>query len=173
VTSGERRETYISTQQASPREKAWFSQANEDQGRACRPQVSTLKGSRSSVGVIGRIPRRVGFTPFRGGRAMRHGALTLRVSLDSAAGGVRAAFSTPKRIGTAVQRNQLRRRLRALLRSRADRLPHGWYLIGADAAAVDKNWGQLQSTVDELLASLLHSTKPLENPNKNTTCEAL
>jgi ribonuclease P protein component len=104
---------------------------------------------------------------------MRHGALTLRVSLDSAAGGVRAAFSTPKRIGTAVQRNQLRRRLRALLRSRADRLPHGWYLIGADAAAVDKNWGQLQSTVDELLASLLHSTKPLENPNKNTTCEAL
>jgi ribonuclease P protein component len=101
--------------------------------------------------VIGRIPRRVGFAPFRTSRAVREASLSLRVALDPAAGSVRVAFSTPKRIGSAVERNRIRRRLRELMRARAERLPHGWYLVQVDVGSVDKDWGQLGTMLDRVL----------------------
>jgi len=105
--------------------------------------------------VIGRIPRRVGFARFAGSRATRDQGLSVRLTLDDAAGGVRVAFSTPKRIGTAVVRNRARRQLRELMRERADRLPSGWYLLGVEQAPVDKNWGQLGITLDRVLSHAL------------------
>jgi len=107
--------------------------------------------------VIRRIPRRLGFAPFQGRRLVREGALGLRVALDPAAGGVCVAFSTPKRIGSAVVRNRMRRQLRELMRLRAERLPAGWYLLSVEAAAVDSNWGQLGTTLDALLVRGLTS----------------
>ena len=76
----------------------------------------------------------------------------MRMVIDDAAGGVRVAFSTPKRIGTAVVRNRARRQLRELMRERAHHLPHGWYLLGIDHPAVDNNWGQLGISLDRVLA---------------------
>jgi ribonuclease P protein component len=93
----------------------------------------------------------VGFAPFRGVRAVRDTALSLRVVHDPAAAGVRIAFSTPKRIGSAVTRNRLRRQLRELMRIRSSQLTSGWYLLAVEPAAVDKTWGQLGTTLDELL----------------------
>jgi len=61
------------------------------------------------------------------------------------------AFATPKRIGSAVVRNRVRRRLRELMRARANGLPAGWYLLSVEPAAVDSNWGQLGTTLDALL----------------------
>lgn len=165
MTSGERRETHISTQQASSCEKAWFSQANEDEGWPRRPEVPTLQGSRPIVGVIGRIPRRVGFAPFRGSRAVRESILSLRVVVDPVADGVRVAFSTPKRIGSAVTRNRLRRQLRELMRERSHRLVSGWYLIAVEPGAVDRTWGQLGTSLDRALERALNQA---ENAKKST-----
>lgn len=110
--------------------------------------------------MIGRIPRRVGFAPFRTGRAVREASLSLRVAIDPAAGSVRVAFSTPKRIGSAVERNRIRRRLRELMRARAERLPHGWYLVQVDVGSVDNDWGQLGTMLDRVLdRALRESTK--------------
>ena len=123
--------------------------------------------------MIGRIPRRVGFTPFRGSRALRDGSLSLRFVADPAAHGVRVAFSTPKRIGSAVTRNRLRRQLRELVRARANRLPSGWYLLGVERDTVDSSWGQLSLTVDRLLersAKVVKTPKNLNDygPSENT-----
>jgi len=107
--------------------------------------------------VIKRIPRRLGFAPFQGCRLIREGALGLRVAVDPAAGGVCVAFATPKRIGSAVVRNRVRRRLRELMRARANGLPAGWYLLSVEPAAVDSNWGQLGTTLDSLLERALQA----------------
>ena len=85
----------------------------------------------------------------------RHESLGLRLAVDPAAGNVRVAFSTPKRIGSAVVRNKLRRQLRALMQERASHLPAGWYLLAVEPAAVDKNWGQLGTALDGVLAAAL------------------
>ena len=85
----------------------------------------------------------------------RHESLGLRLAVDPAAGHVRVAFSTPKRIGSAVVRNKLRRQLRALMQERASRLPAGWYLLAVEPPAVDKNWGQLGTALDGVLVAAL------------------
>ena len=90
---------------------------------------------------------------------VRHDSLGLRLVVDPAAGGVRVAFSTPKRIGSAVKRNQVRRRLRALMDERAARLPAGWYLLAAETGAVDSDWGQLGTTLDQILQHALTSSR--------------
>lgn len=101
--------------------------------------------------MIGRIPRRLGFERFRTVRAVRDGGLALRVVPDPAAGTVRVAFSTPRRIGSAVVRNRLRRQLREAFRARATLIPDGWYLVSVERP-VDDDWGSLGTTVDNLLA---------------------
>lgn len=123
--------------------------------------------------MIGRIPRRVGFAPFQGTRMTRHESLGLRLAVDPAAGNVRVAFSTPKRIGSAVVRNKLRRQLRALMQERASRLPAGWYLLAVEPAAVDKNWGQLGTALDSVLAAALPGVQHPSLANTNKALESL
>ncbi|MGA1138599.1 MAG: ribonuclease P protein component [Ilumatobacteraceae bacterium] len=103
--------------------------------------------------MISRISRRAGFARFSGSRATRHQGLSVRVVRDEAANGVHVAFSTPKRIGTAVVRNRVRRQLREVMRTHAPHLPSGWYLIGVDHLPVDNGWGQLNATLQTLLPS--------------------
>jgi len=100
----------------------------------------------------------------------RHESLGLRLAVDPAAGNVRVAFSTPKRIGSAVVRNKLRRQLRALMQERASRLPAGWYLLAVEPPAVDKNWGQLGTALDGVLEAALPGTQhPSRTNNSNTS----
>lgn len=72
---------------------------------------------------------------------MRSGPLSVRYVEDAAAVPPRVAFAIPRKVGTAVIRNRVRRRLRALVRER-DLVP-GLYLVrvapaaaGLDAAAL-------------------------------------
>lgn len=119
--------------------------------------------------MISRIPRRLGFARFQGIRPIREGILTVRMVPDSAAAGVHVAFATPKRIGSAVVRNRVRRQVRALMHAQAATLPRGWYLIGIEAAPVDNSWGQLSGLLATALPRAVQRAKhqTSTNPPRN------
>ncbi len=62
-------------------------------------------------------------------------------------------FSTPRKLGGAVQRNRVRRRLRELLRERlGERIGPGWdLLVIAKPAAGDASKAELGAALDALL----------------------
>lgn len=68
----------------------------------------------------------------------------------------RVAFAIGRATGSAVQRNRLRRRLRAILSS-CD-VPPGLYLIGASAAACERTFDELRLTVSALLGAVRERT---------------
>jgi ribonuclease P protein component len=60
-----------------------------------------------------------------------------------------------KRVGNAVTRNRVRRRLRAAVQDHAGLLDPGCaYLIGAGPGARDASYAELQSSLGEALAEL-------------------
>jgi ribonuclease P protein component len=77
---------------------------------------------------------------------------------DGAVGVTRVAYAIPKRVGGAVVRNRIRRRLRAvvadLARTTGDRVPDGVLLISVGPEAVRRSSDQLTNDVEGLLLAL-------------------
>jgi ribonuclease P protein component len=72
-------------------------------------------------------------------------------------GVTRVAYAIPKRVGGAVVRNRIRRRLRAVvadLASTTDRVPDGVLLISVGPEAVLRSSNQLTNDVEGLLLAL-------------------
>ena len=91
----------------------------------------------------------------RAGRRARRGPLTVRfVRLPD--GPPRVAYAVGRRVGGAVVRNRLRRRLRHLVHDLAPSLPSGAYLIAAAPAATtlesDELRRALEAAVHEVIA---------------------
>jgi ribonuclease P protein component len=63
------------------------------------------------------------------GMVVLHAALPESSDHADAAPGTRVGFVVPRAVGPAVTRNQVRRRLRHLLRARLDQLPAGTRLV--------------------------------------------
>jgi ribonuclease P protein component len=72
----------------------------------------------------------------------------------------RVAFSIGRKVGTAVARNRLRRRLRAAVRSVAgtSRLANGWLLVGARPAALEQSFATLVAELDAMLSTVAPAT---------------
>jgi ribonuclease P protein component len=65
----------------------------------------------------------------------------------------RVAYAVGKRVGPAVVRNRVRRRLRAAtLRHRAELRPGGAYLFGAGPAAASVPFAEIDAAMGQLLA---------------------
>jgi len=91
----------------------------------------------------------------RGGTTRSSPLLVLRVLRTNGAT-TRIGLSTPRSLGGAVQRNRVRRRLRALLRERYGTLGRGWdLLVIARPVAAQATYPQLR----EALANLLRRTE--------------
>lgn len=72
----------------------------------------------------------------------------------------RFGISTGRRLGGAVERNRVRRRLREILRASPNRTGHGWdILVVARPAAVDASFDELRSGVERLLGTVRRSVK--------------
>ena len=61
----------------------------------------------------------------------------------------RVAFAIGRAIGSAVTRNQLRRRIRSILHHTD--VPPGIYLLGARPAAAARSYSELQFDVEQLI----------------------
>jgi len=138
-------EAHVPTEQPEASQAARLSAAHADPRRPGDNPGQAPEGPRSAVGLIGRISDRATFDALRrAGRRARRDSVTVVYLPDeapagpAAGGGVRVAYSVGRRIGTAVARNRVRRRLRAALRE-VDRdrggLDAGAYLVLAHPGA--------------------------------------
>ena len=87
----------------------------------------------------------------RGGTSRAHPLLVLRAVRNDLER-TRVGFSTGRRLGTAVVRNRVRRRLRAIVRALSSRIETGWdVLIVARPGAVEASFEQLAAALERLL----------------------
>lgn len=104
-----------------------------------------------------RLRRREDFsTVLRSGRRLSRGPLVLHLLAPAAAAGpspARVGFVIPGKVGNAVARNRLRRRLRALFRDRLGALPAGGaVVVRTMPGAAELDSAELGRLVDSALA---------------------
>jgi ribonuclease P protein component len=88
---------------------------------------------------------------FARGRSYVHPLLVLYVR-RSGSGGPRIGFSIGKKLGGAVERNRIRRRLREICRARLNRLRPGFDLVFVGRRALAAaSFHTIQQVMDELL----------------------
>jgi ribonuclease P protein component len=63
----------------------------------------------------------------------------------------RVAFAVPRKVGTAVERNRCRRRLRAVVVEVTASIPAGTYLVGIDHEVRDLAFQELRARVIEAM----------------------
>ena len=111
----------------------------------------------NSVGRVGHVRDRATFLALRrSGRRARAGQLTLTWLADVAGdlAPPRVAYAVGRRIGPAVQRNLVRRRLRAVVAEFVSEMPPGAYLLSVGKAAKTPEIGEMRTMMAEALAAL-------------------
>ncbi len=97
------------------------------------------------------------------GIRVRRGPLSL-THLHDSEDHTRLAFAIGRKVGPAVVRNRLRRRLRAIIadldRQRSPLLPTGVLLVSAGPDAVDRSHDELSNDVTRLLDELRDRRAP-------------
>ncbi|MGA3352210.1 MAG: ribonuclease P protein component [Acidimicrobiales bacterium] len=63
----------------------------------------------------------------------------------------RVAFAVPRKVGTAVERNRVRRRLRAIAAEASMLIPAGAYLVGTDQGVRDLSFQELKARMIEAM----------------------
>ena len=109
--------------------------------------------------MIGRVRDRTTFAALRSqGVRARSGPFTVTFVPDALAPAppgsppARVAFAVPRRVGRAVDRNLIRRRIRSILGDLPqDRLPVGAYLIAVRPGATPLSFSELSDHVDRAL----------------------
>lgn len=147
------REAHLPTKQFASGQEAWVSPSDEHSRRSGGAQGPPRQGPLQTVGLIWRIRDRDAFARLSTqGRRVGSGVLWCTFLLDEQAIPPRVAFAIGRAFGSAVARNRLRRRLRALLAGA--QLPPGWYLVGARPTAADRNFSELAFDLDRIKGQL-------------------
>jgi ribonuclease P protein component len=91
----------------------------------------------------------------RRGRRVARGPIVVQALLGQP-GGPRAGFVVSRKVGNAVTRNRVRRRLREQVRARLDRVPDdGLLLVRAQPSAAEASSAKLGRALDEALRVLV------------------
>jgi ribonuclease P protein component len=108
--------------------------------------------------IVGVRDRRTFVALRTDGVRVRRGALSVVFLDDDPDGDTRLAFAITKKVGGAVVRNRLRRRLRAicsdLLREQPDLVPGGALLVSAGPQTAERRSDELRNDVVRLLDDL-------------------
>ena len=113
--------------------------------------------------MVWRIRDRATFEALRrSGRRARRGPVTVTYAPVRSDPGApaRVAYAVGKRVGGAVERNRLRRRLRAIVAETADGVPPGAYLIAAGPEAAGTGFEELKRTVAAAMTSATEERRP-------------
>jgi ribonuclease P protein component len=157
-------EAHIPAEQASTEHPPRLSSPHEHEGGAGDRQHPAPEGPRAPLGLIGRVGDRETFDALRReGRRARRGAMT--VVHVPGAGDVRFAYSVSRKVGTAVVRNKVRRRLRAAARDldvRSGGLPTGAYLVAVRPEAATSTYAELHRDLARSIAAATGSAAVAE-----------
>ena len=111
--------------------------------------------------MIGSVRDRATFAAFgRSRQRARRGWLTVSFVADDALGPdatdgpTRVAYSIGRKVGGAVERNRLRRRLRAVMSELSPQIRPGAYLIAAGRPATDVSYQELKAMMSTALHDL-------------------
>lgn len=135
-------EADVPTQCAQARQDTRFPEADVDQGRTGRDPVASGEGTPAPVGVttVGPGPRGGAMVkPIRSRRTFadlrrpsgrgRNGPVSVSFVEHPDWDRREVAYAVNRKVGTAVARNLLRRRMRAIVAEQAGDLPTGAYLV--------------------------------------------
>ena len=166
-------ETYLSTQRAKARQDTRLSQADVDQSRTGGHQGPSGEGTPAPVGVTPGLPARkamVRVGPVRSRQTFaalrrpsgrgRHGPVSMSFVARADWTRTEVAYAVNRKVGNAVERNLLRRRMRAIVSEQATELPTGAYLVrvGLDGTALDFN--ELKAAMTRAFEKATNTTFP-------------
>src|SRR5579862_935798 len=97
-------------------QEARLQASDGDPRRSGHTQVPPAQGQAAPVGLIWRVRDRRTFAEFRAARRHRSGPLTVSFVPGRPTDPPRVAFAIGRKVGGAVERNRLRRRLRVVVR---------------------------------------------------------
>ena len=157
----EHREAHIPTQQPPARQAPWVPASDVDPRRPSGASLAAGEGSGSAVRLIGRVQDRRTFIEMRrSGLRLRSPSVSLSYvgALDQGAQPPRLALAVSKKVGNAVERNLLRRRIRSAFRELAGDptvdLPPGAYLLSAHPTALTSTFEGLTMELRQLVVRL-------------------
>lgn len=153
-------EAHVSAQHPASSQEARLPGQNTDPRRPGDPAESPTQGSSPSLGLIWRIRDRATFEQLRRhGRRARRGEVSVTFVADDG-GHPRVAYGVGRKVGPAVVRNRVRRRLRAAVRE-VDReqggLPPGAYLMTVRPGAARLDYAELRRAAAE---ACLEASRP-------------
>lgn len=155
-----RSEAHVPAEQPAPEDAARVPQPDVHPRGPRRDQVPARQGPAPAVGLIWRIRDRATFVRLRqdGIRAQDGPLWVVFLPEDRpelAETPPRVAFALGRKVGTAVERNRLRRRLRSIMAGLAGRpsdpLRAGAYLIGARPGVTGLSYQEVELHVERAL----------------------
>jgi ribonuclease P protein component len=118
------------------------------------PEGAAAQGPPQAERLIWRIRDRATFDALATGRRRRQGPISMTFLPGDPTIPPRVAYAVSKRVGGAVVRNRVRRRMRAAtLAHRAELQPGGSYLFGAAPSAADAPYAEIEVAMGRLLAT--------------------
>jgi ribonuclease P protein component len=164
VVEEARGEANVPAEQSSASETTRIPSPHVDPRRSAGPAVQAAEGPPSVVGLIWRVRDRSTFDALRrSGRRRRAGPVTI-VHLAALSGSDRparppqVAFAIGRKVGSAVVRNRVRRRLRAVMADLAGSpdspVAPGTYLVSVGPEVVSLSYVELKAIVNTALQRL-------------------
>ena len=164
-------ETYLSAQRTEAGQDTRVPQAHVDQGRPGGDPVAPGEGTPSPVGVISAGSSKRALTPIRSRHTFeelrrsrvrgRSGPLTVVFVPQNTWSRCEVAYAINRKLGNAVTRNKLRRRLRSILSGTS--LPSGAYLIRTGPEAPKLAFDELKVAMSQALDQALGRVDSLIN----------
>jgi ribonuclease P protein component len=146
------READLPAEPAEAQQEARISSPDADPRGSQRPEDASPARSRKALRLIRRVRGHGTFRDLARTPVRRHGALGARLLPGDPDQPPSVAYAVPKAVGGAVERNRLRRRLRAMVRElESELVPGGAYLLSAGPAAMNTTTTELRETLQTVL----------------------
>lgn len=154
-------EANVPAEQPQAGEEPRVPPSHGDARRSGHPEGPATQGSSPALGLgppvnrVWRIKDRQTFLALRASRRrVRKGPITVTFAPAVKPAPPQVAYAIGRRVGGAVVRNRLRRRMRAIVADTAGELAPGAYLVGVAPEATTLSFGELKTIVLQALQAV-------------------